>query len=250
MKLTKKQVEAKERLCLAIDLPFVRDALKLADELKDYVGMFKIGKQLHTAAGNEGFNIIRELYKKGPEIFLDLKLHDTPKTVYGASRACTVKGVYMFNIHIAGGEKMCRKAVEAAKEEAYKKGIQEPKVIGVTVLTSLKDSDLEEQKFGINYDDLVKKRTELAKIWDLDGIVCPANKAGLLEKIYGKDFLYVTPGIEWKGKKGKGQEQLYTPDKAVKDCKSSILVVGSAITGTRDKRKTAYDILEAMAKEL
>jgi len=242
MKLTKKEREARKRVCLALDVPTVDFALDLAAELSDYVGMFKVGKQLHTAAGNEATNIIEALYHRNGEIFLDLKLHDTPNTVYEASKVCSVEGVYMFNIHVAGGEEMCKKAIEGADGKT--------KVIGVTVLTSLKDKDLKDQKLRISYDNLVKRRTELARKWGLDGIVCPANKAGELEKKFGSDFLYVTPGIEWKGKKGKGQAQLYTPEKAVKECTNSILVIGSAITKAKDKEKTAYDILKTIAKEL
>jgi len=250
MKLTEKEQQAKERVCLALDVPTVKDALNLAEELSDYVGTFKIGKQIHTAAGNEGINIVKEILDRGGNTFLDLKLHDTPNTVYQASKAAAVPGVYVFNIHIAGGEEMCRKAVEGAREGALEKGIQKPKVIGVTVLTSLDDNDLATQRLGIKYDDLVMKRTELAKKWGLDGIVCAASKAGYLEHEFGSDFTYITPGIKWAGKQGTGQKQLYTPDKAVRDCSSSILVIGSAITKAENKTETAYNILQSMAKEL
>jgi orotidine-5'-phosphate decarboxylase len=250
VELTAKEQLVRRRVCLALDVPTVQDALTLVAELSDYVGTFKVGKQLHTAAGNESVNIIEEIHKRGSDVFLDLKLHDTPNTVYEAGRACTVPGVYIFNIHVAGGESMCRKALEGAYEGARAKGIDQPKVIGVTVLTSLSDEDLTVQNLGINYDDLVMRRTELAVKWGLDGIVCPANKAGELEKQFGSDFLYVTPGIAWGGKHGAGQKQLYTPDLAVKDCSSSILVIGSAITKAEDKRTTAYEILQAMAEAL
>jgi len=251
--LNEKEEEARERVCIALDVPKVEDALNLAGELSDFVNIFKVGKQLHTAAGNQGVNIFKEIYDRGGYAFGDLKFHDTPNTVYQAARAITVPGVYLFNIHIAGGEEQCKKAVEGATERANELGIDRPKVIGVTVLTSLDDKDLEAQKLGINYEDLVMKRTELAKEWGLDGVVCPANIAGQLEnKFYDAlgSFIYVTPGIKWAGKAGTGQKQLYTPDLAVKDCSSSILVIGSAVTKADDRRGTAYDILQAMAKEL
>jgi len=248
--LTAKEQLARKRVCLALDVPTVQDALELAAELSDYVGTFKAGKQLHTVAGNESVNIIEEIHRKGGNVFLDLKLHDTPNTVFDASRACTVPGVFIFNVHVAGGETMCRKALEGAYEGALASGFEKPKVIGVTVLTSLSDEDLTVQNLGIGYDDLVMRRTELAVKWGLDGIVCPANKAGELEKRFGSDFLYVTPGIAWAGKHGTGQKQLYTPDMAVRDCRNSILVLGSAITKAADKRATAIEILQAMAEEL
>jgi orotidine-5'-phosphate decarboxylase len=250
MKLTEKEQQAKPRVCLALDVPTVKEALGLVGELSDYIGMCKIGKELHTVACNEGVPIIKRiLYRKGA-VFLDLKLHDTPNTVYGAAKASAVPGVSFFNIHVAGGEEMCKKAIEGAYEGAQDRGLERPGVIGVTVLTSLDGDDLKTQNLGVGYDDLVMRRTELAKKWGLDGIVCPAKKAGELERRFGSDFMYVTPGIKWARIQREGQKQLYTPDKAVQDCTSSILVIGGAITEAEDKKATAYEILQAMAQHL
>lgn len=249
VKLTEREQEARKRVCLALDVPTVEKGLEMVKELAPYVGTFKINS-LHTAAENEGINMVEEIKSKGAETFLDLKFHDTPNTVYNYGREAAIPGVYVFNIHVAGGEEMCKKAVEGAYEGAQSRGIDSPKVIGVTVLTSLSDEDLKTQGLGIKYDDLVRKRTELAKKWGLDGIVCAASKAGALEKEFGSDFTYVTPGIKWEGIQNIGQKQLYTPDLAVEDCSSSILVIGSAITKAKDKPTTAYDILQAMANKL
>ena len=253
VELSEKEQEARQRVCLALDVPTVRGALALANELSSYVGVFKVGKELHTAACNKCVpivGIIGATTHDESNVFLDLKFHDTPQTVYGASKAAAVPGVRMFNIHVAGGETMCKKAVEGAYEGAQIKGIERPRVIGVTVLTSLDDDDLAVQRLDIKYDDLVMRRTELAREWGLDGIVCPANKAGELEKIFGSDFIYVTPGIKWAGKAGAGQKQLYTPDRAVQDCSNSILVIGSAITKAENKCATAYEILQSMTQHL
>jgi orotidine-5'-phosphate decarboxylase len=242
--------KAKERSCLALDVPTTVQALLLSKELSPYFGSMKVGKEIHTTACNEGVPIVQKIYEFGGRVFLDLKLHDTPQTVYSAAKACTVPGVYMFNLHIAGGENMCKKAIEGAYDASRLLNIPRPKVIGVTELTSLDDIDLSIQNLGITYDDLVLRRTELAKEWGLDGIVCPASKAGELEKRFGSDLIYITPGIEWKSKQGLGQKQLYTPDKAVKDCKNSILVIGSAVTKAENRIQTAYEILQAMAQNL
>ena len=247
--LTEKEQEAKKRVCLALDVPNVREALELAEELSDYVGTFKVNS-LYNAAENEEVDIVDEIRQRGGNTFLDLKYHDTPNTVFNYGRDSAIPGVYVFNIHVAGGEEMCKKAVEGAYEGAQARGINRPKVIGVTVLTSLSGEDLAAQNLNISYDDLVRRRTELAKDWGLDGIVCAASKAGNLEKEFGSDFIYVTPGIKWEGKQGTGQKQLYTPDKAVEDCSSSILVIGSAITQAENKAGTAYEILQAMAEKL
>jgi orotidine-5'-phosphate decarboxylase len=270
-KLTDTEQISRRRTCLAVDVPNVADAVALARQLSDLVGMFKVGKEIHTAAGTEGIDIIYSMSESGASVFLDLKFHDTPATVYGAARAAAVNGVYMFNLHVSGNELMCRKALEGAMKGADERGIQRPKVIGVTELTSLNQKDLDEQ-FGTDasgkslviYEDLVMRRTELARKWGLDGVVCPANQAGALEQRFGQ-WLYVTPGIKFRGVANIGQQQLDTPDGAVQACKSSILVLGSAIThagnvydpidkkkilhaGTvDDRRKAAYGILQAMA---
>lgn len=249
--LSEAEKRARKRVCLALDVPSPKQAIDLCAVLSGYVGMFKVGKELHTAAGNAGVPIIEGIGAMGddelPVVFLDLKFHDTPATVYAASREATTEWTAMFNLHIAGGESMCRKAIEGALERASHIGIERPKVIGVSVLTSLNDKDLAEQGLGIKYDDLVMRRTELAKRWGLDGVVCPANKAGALEQRFGSDFLYVTPGVEWGGLSGQGQKQIYTPDRAVQDCKNSILVIGSAITKAQNMQETALAILKAMA---
>ncbi len=247
--LTEKEQQARKRVCLALDnIDCIDSALILAEELFDYVGGVKVGKELNQIAVNKGRNIIRELYEKDIKIFLDLKLHDTPNTVFKSAYRCSVPGVNIFNVHIAGGEEMCKKAIEGSYEGVNIHGIKRPKVIGVTVLTSLDDNDLAEQGYGLSYDDLVMRRTEQAIKWGLDGIVCPANKAGELEKKFGSDIIYVTPGIKWKEKKGKGQKQLYTPGMAVSDCSNSILVIGSAITKADDRKEIAYEILQDMAR--
>jgi len=275
--LNDKEKIASSRLCLALNVP-LKQALVLIPELADLVGMYKIGFELFYSAGLQehhtdgmilGRNIVAELNRTGARAFIDGKFEDTPETVEGAARAVTMPGVYMFNLHIAGGEVMCKKAIEASTAEATKKGIPRPYVIGVTVLTSLKDNDLSEQGLGITYKDLVRRRTELAIKWGLDGIVCPANIAGALEQEYGTKLLKVTPGIEWSGLHGEGQQQLYTPDRAVQESTNSILVTGSAILkagneyqtiegkkklvreGTpEDRRNRTYEMLQAMAQHL
>lgn len=248
MELTEKEKSAKERICLALDVPTVNDALSLVEELSGLVGYFKIGKELHCAACNEGIPIVRKIYDLGGKVFLDLKLHDTPNTVYKASRASVLPGIAFFNIHVAGGKDMCEKALLGAKERANELNIPSPKVIGVTVLTSLDDNDLKEQNLGISYKDLVIQRAKLAQEWGLDGIVCPANKAKEIQTQLGVDYLFVTPGIKWAGKHGTGQKQLYTPDKAVQDSNNSILVIGGAITKAENRRDTTFEIICNMSE--
>jgi len=246
MKLSRKERIAKERVCLAVDVQSTREAFAYADGFSDVVGMIKIGKATNQAAVNEGVPLLRRLNQTSMNVFLDLKLKDTPDQVYLAAKQCTVPGVYMFNVHVDGGEKMCREAVRGATEAAAARGIPKPKVIGVTSLTSLDESDLSSICINEKVTDHVIHMAKRAKQWGLDGIVCPANLAGKLEKKFGK-WEYVTPGIKYAGVQNTGQKQLDTPDGSVQKCKHNRLVIGSAITKSQNPRKTAHEILQVMA---
>ncbi len=252
MNLTSTEKEARKRVCLAIDVPNAKEAMDLMDELYGLIGMTKIGKELHTNVGNEGQDIIglARTYEIGS--FLDLKFHDTPNTVYGAAKAAAAPGVSIFNVHIAGGEMMCKKAMEGAVDGARYSGIEKPKVIGVTVLTSLDDDDCEAVGLVGPVSDLVLRRAEKAAEWGLDGIVCAAKDVAGIKNSLPEDFLYVTPGIKApiSGIVREGQKRVYTPGRAVQDCNNSILVVGGAITKAEDMRQAAYEVLQDMARYL
>lgn len=246
MELTQREKVARERVCIALDTDSVYQALEWAERLSPYAGSFKIGKSLHLTAGLEGRNIISEIAEVGGVSFLDLKGHDTPDQIKKYAMAATVSGVYMFNIHI-GNENMCRAAVEGAYGQSEKLGIKRPLVIGVTELTSLDDNDLAILGNNLSYDDSVFNKAKLAIRYGLDGIVCPAKKAGGLEKIFGDKLLYVTPGVKMGDIANTGQKQLYEPSDAVKDCSNSILIIGSAITKAPNMEAQAYRALQEMA---
>jgi orotate phosphoribosyltransferase len=245
-RLSRAEKRAKGRFILAADVPSTRDAFAYADGFSDLIGMIKIGKATNQAAVNEGVPLLRKLHQTGMLVFLDLKLKDTPDQVYLAAKQCTVPGVYMFNVHVDGSEKMCREAVRGATEAAAARGIERPKVIGVTALTSLDDDDLSSICINEKFQDHVMHMAKRAKQWGLDGIVCPASFAGKMEKKFG-EWEYVTPGIKWAGVQNIGQKQLDTPDGSVQKCSHNRLVIGSAVTKSADPRKTAYEILQAMA---
>src|SRR6266536_3010288 len=135
---------AKDKLILALDVETAERALVLFDLLKDSAGMFKIGMQLFTAAGPE---IVRQIIKLGGRVFLDLKFHDIPNTVVAAGIEATRLGVSIFNMHASGGAEMMKRAVEAVAETAIQEGLAKPKVIAVTLLTSLDQKGLEQIGF-------------------------------------------------------------------------------------------------------
>ena len=245
MELTPQEKLARERVCGALDTDSVDEALEWATRLSPYMGSFKIGKSLHLTAGLEEKNIVSEIAKVGGASFLDLKGHDTPDQIKKYAMAATVPGVYMFNIHI-GNENMTRAAVEGAYEQSEKSGVKRPLVIGVTELTSLDNRDLEILGSRFSYDKSVLNKAELAIKYGLDGIVCPAKKAGGLEQRFGDKLLYVTPGLKMGDIVNVGQKQLYEPSDAVKDCSNSILIIGSAVTKAPDMEAQAYRALQEM----
>ncbi|NCC71515.1 orotidine-5'-phosphate decarboxylase [bacterium] len=246
MELNKKEKLARERVCIALDTDSVDQALEWSKKLSPYASSFKIGKSLHLKAGLEGRNIISEIAQIGGESFLDLKGHDTPDQIKKYAMAASVPGVYMFNIHI-GSKAMNKAAIEGASEQAIKLGIERPLIIGVTELTSLDNNDLKRLGNKFSYDNSVLNKAKIAIKDGLDGIVCPAKKAGKLEQIFGNQLLYVTPGINMRNLANIGQKQLYEASAAVKDCSNSILIIGSAITKAPNMEEQAYKILKEMA---
>lgn len=247
MNLTPQESLARERVCIALDTENVKQALEWAERLSPYAASFKIGKSLHYRASREGRDIVGEIEKVGGESFVDLKGHDTLDQIEEFMYAiASTGGAYMTNIHI-GNENMCRAAVKGLSEGARDSGRKRPLLIGVTELTSLDDRDLEILGNAFSYDESVSNKATLAIKYGLDGIVCPAKKAGGLEDIFGNQLRYVTPGIKMGDIANKGQKQLYEPSDAVKDCSSSILIIGSAITKAPDMEQQAYRALQEMA---
>jgi orotidine-5'-phosphate decarboxylase len=253
--LTETEERARQRVALALDFPTIEQAIHTAENLGDRVGMFEVGTELHIASERKGGGIVRRLHSYSPDgsanVLLDLKLHDTPQTVRKASYQLAVPGVSAFNIHVEGGEAMAHAALEGAQQGVGVYRIPRPKVIGITVLTSLDDEDLEQDGHGMKYKELVYHRTALAKKWGLDGVVCPAKLAGEMEAEHGSDLLYIGLGIKWEEPgavlHGEGHKQLYTVDRAAAESTNGIFVIGSAITKAPDPRARAYQILQLMA---
>src|SRR5205823_1666103 len=157
-----------DQLLVALDVETAREAETLAASLRGVAGGFKIGSRLFTA---EGPSIVRALTERGDRVFLDLKFHDIPNTVAAAAAAATGLGVWMVNVHAAGGTAMMRAAGDAAREAAAKQGRPAPLVIAVTVLTSMNLAALREVGIVIDLMDQVLRLAELTKEAGLDGVV-------------------------------------------------------------------------------
>ena len=247
-----KEREARKMVCLPLDgLATLSDAEARVQELSPVVGLYKVGKESFTRFGPD---VVRMVQAHGANVFLDLKYHDIPNTVKGAANAATQLGVYMFNVHAAGGSEMMHAALEGAQEGAETYGVSMPKVIAVTVLTSIDGTILnEELRVPGEVRDQVLHFAQLTKESGLDGVVCSAADLSWITDSLPSGFMYATPGVKGPNTPpGADQKRVATPGNAVQDG-SSILVVGRAITGgaTPDLRLQAgHDVLKDMARYL
>jgi len=213
------------KIIVALDYPDASSANRLVDRLDPALCRLKVGKELFTA---EGSAFVSSLVEKGYGVFLDLKFHDIPNTVAKACAAASRLGVWMLNVHAMGGRAM----MEAARE-AVDKAATPPKLIAVTVLTSMDQSALHEIGVAGVLQDQVLRLARLANSCKLDGVVCSAREAALLRTEIGKDFLLVTPGIRPADASLDDQSRVLTPAAALNQG-ASYLVVGRPITQAAD----------------
>ena len=213
------------RLIIALDFPTAEQALAFVKPLDPQQCKLKVGFELFVAAGPD---FVRTLVQQGFAVFLDLKFHDIPNTVASACKAAAQLGVWMINVHASGGAKMMQAAQQALQ------GFENPpKLIAVTVLTSMDKAQLSGTGVNADPDQQVLHLARLAADSGLDGVVCSAQEAGLLRKALGDDFLLVTPGIRPEGSDQGDQSRVMTPAQA-RDAGVSYVVVGRPITQAAD----------------
>ncbi|WP_245562304.1 orotidine-5'-phosphate decarboxylase [Marinospirillum minutulum] len=208
-------------IIVALDFPSAEQALALADQLDSKLCRVKVGKELFTRAGPE---ILTRLHQRGFEVFLDLKYHDIPNTCAQAVLAAAEQGVWMVNVHASGGLRM----MQAAKETLVKHNLK-TQLIAVTVLTSMSQADLQELGIARSLEEQVLSLAQLTQQAGLDGVVCSAQEASLLEAKLGKEFLKVTPGIRPASSSTDDQQRIMTPEAAMV-AGSTHLVIGRPIT--------------------
>ncbi len=236
----------KEKIVLALDVDSLEEAKELILELKDYVGVFKVGLQLYTQNGNEIIDFMKE---QNLEFFLDVKLLDIPNTVAKASENIVKRGASFFNIHTLGGSEMMKQCVQSAKSTAKELGQKEPFILGVTVLTSISDEVLNnELEIPQKASDYVLKLAKLAKDSGLDGVVASVWEAKKIKEICaGKngDFKVLCPGIrpEWSLK--NDQKRAATPKTALEQG-ADYLVIGRAVTSADNKTEAMQMIYKEM----
>ena len=216
-----------KQIIVALDFDSIKEASSIVKYLDPEIYRLKIGKQLFAS---EGPQVLDEFNKQGFDLFLDLKLHDIPNTVYKALKNLLNQDVWMTNIHLLGGEEMI-KAAREAKEHSKSKAL----LIGVTVLTSLNGNNIKNMGFNIQISELVKILSKSAKKNNIDGVVCSAQEVPEIKGNIGKDFITVTPGIRIEQNKND-QSRVTTLEEATKNG-SDYIVLGREITASEDISK-------------
>jgi len=230
----------KDRIVVALDVPGRDSALRLVEQLSGLVGMFKIGSQLFTA---EGPGLVREIVGAGERVFLDLKFHDIPNTVASAAESASRLGVSIFNVHALGGGEMMRAAADSVKDRGIL-WMTRPAVLGVTVLTSMDESNLAEVGVNTDMNSEVVRLATLARDSGLDGVVASPREIRLIrEFVASEGFIILTPGIRPAGSATGDQKRTATPLDAIRDG-ADFLVIGRAITSSDNPRAVAQRLLD------
>lgn len=232
----------KNPIICAADTKDVDAALALTRNVAPHVGAIKLGLEFFTSNGMEG---VRAIAKAGLPIFLDLKFYDIPNTVSQAVYAATEAGIHILTIHTSGGSAMMKAASEAAHKAAKDKNIPRPLVVGVTVLTSMDNFDLEETGISSDTNTQVKRLARLAKNAGLDGVVCSAHEIKLIKSCCGENFKTVVPGIRPRQSQSDDQKRVTTPNDAISKG-ADFLVIGRPIT----KSEAPSDVAKSIAASL
>lgn len=236
-------LSAKDRLIFALDYPSLEEAKKAVFVLKNHVGLFKVGLELFVSAGPDVFRSIAEI--SGCGIFLDLKFHDIPETVQAAVKAAVAYQVQFVTVHTAGGKELLRTVVDHSPKRT--------KVLAVTVLTSLKQTDLRDTGIDKNLDllELVLLRTRMAMDAGCAGVVCSGAEVRPIKERIGRGLIAVVPGIRpaWASVPDDDQKRITTPRQAIVDG-ADYIVVGRPIRSAKDPAHAADRIVEEIKTAL
>ncbi len=239
MRETKSEIARK--IIIALDVKNREEARSVLESLPE-ARIFKVGLELFTAEGPAMIDLVKSF---GKEVFLDLKLHDIPNTVAGAVKSAVRHSVAMLTLHAAGGREMMKKAVEAARETAEKENKPLPLILGVTVLTSLKDNDLQEIGFSDSSRNQVLRLARLAVESGIEGIVCSPQELDPLRAELGSGVRIITPGIRPAWAEAQDQKRIMTPEEAIKKG-ADFLVIGRPITRAPVPREAFSRVLKEL----
>lgn len=233
-----------ERIYVAVDTTETGEAARLAGMLGGTIGGIKLGLEFFAARGPDGVRAV--MSGLDLPLFLDLKLHDIPNTVAGALRAVVPLAPAFITLHASGGAAMMRASAEAVTEAAASAGVPRPRLLGVTVLTSLDDADLEEVGQGLPAAGQVRRLALLAQACGLDGVVCSPAEVAELRTLLGPGFVLMVPGIRPEGGEAGDQKRVMTPRAAVA-AGADHLVIGRPITRAEDPAAAARAIVETLS---
>lgn len=222
-------MEILKKVIVALDVDGMEEVKKFVDLLRE-VEIFKIGPRLFLKYGSEVVDSLRE---KGKKVFLDLKFHDIPNTVHYSVREAVKLGVSMMTIHTLGGKEMIKSAVEGAKEESKKLGIEKPKIMGVTILTSMDEENSKEVGFGYSIKEMVKRLAILAFENGMDGVIASPREIKIIRESTGEKFLVATPGIRFEEGKDD-QKRTLSPSEAL-SLGANYIIIGRPILTQPEK---------------
>lgn len=220
------------KVIVALDFNNLDEVLNFVANVNPDQCRLKVGKELFTAHGP---NIVRELQRRGFDVFLDLKFHDIPTTVYKAIRVAADLGVWMVNIHASGGAEMLQAARQAVNDSIHK-----PLLIAVTILTSLDDISVIDI-YGKSVSEQVLHLSKLSYACGIDGVVCSAHEANIIKLATNSTFITVTPGIRLVNDKLDDQTRIMTPSAALA-AGADYLVIGRPITKSNYPNKVLLTI--------
>ena len=237
---------ADRRLIVALDVRSLEEAKKLVETLGETVNFYKVGMELFYRVGS---SVLRYLTAQGKEVFLDLKLHDIPNTVAEGLCSLMEEKVSLLNVHASGGYMMMETAAKRLKEEATRRGISAPRIIAVTVLTSLGEAEWREMGQTEPIAEKVVRLAKLAQRAGLDGVVASPQEAAAIRRACGNDFIIVTPGIRPLEANPDDQSRVASPAEALRNG-ATHLVVGRPIRTADNPRAAAQAILEEMRGDI
>jgi orotidine-5'-phosphate decarboxylase len=228
----------KKKVIVALDFNAVDEVMRLVEQVTPELCRLKVGKELFCLGGPQ---LVERLVDRGFDVFLDLKFHDIPNTVYSACKVVSELGIWMVNVHCLGGSEMLEAAAQAVRESS-----RSVLLTGVTLLTSLNEEAIREVGLSGSVQDNVKTLASLAYASGLDGVVCSVQEAAMIRSMTRPDFQLVTPGIRPEGSDKGDQKRAATPIEAIR-CGADHLVIGRPITRSEDPLAALQAILDQIA---
>ena len=234
-------MKTESKIICALDLQNIKEIIKLVTNINFDI-IFKFGMEFFYNFGIDGIHEIKKI-KPNIKIFLDLKLHDIPNTV-SKSIIPLLKNIEpkILTIHVAGGRIMMEEAVKVIEKTSKELRIQRPLLMGVTILTSLSQENLDEMGHYGKVNDYVLNYASLAKKSGLDGVVCSALETKKIKNELGNDFKIITPGIRISDSKNDDQSRVVTPQQAFENG-SDYIVIGRNLIYAKDPNKVINDII-------